>query len=98
MVSTSKKRQAKRRLINQSKDFDQDIIFGNAASEKQQIVEVNEGTVDQEFTVNFNSNNITANENSVNVYTLERCFKEKIDEKRNEEIFVTLSKIGCKTH
>ena len=40
---------------------------------------VNEGTVDQEITVNNSGSNITAKQISVNVQTVERCYKEKID-------------------
>ena len=46
MVSTRKKRQSNRRLLSQLVDFDQDIIPGNAASEKQENTVVNEGTND----------------------------------------------------
>ena len=77
IVSTRKKRQSNRRLLSQSDDFDKDVIIGNAASSRQQCVVVIEGTVDHENTVNNTGSNLTANENLVNVQTLERCFNEK---------------------
>ena len=79
MVSTRKKRQSNRRLLSQLDDFDQDIIIGNAVSERQENVVVNEGTNDQDFTVGTSSSNSVANENAMNVKTLERCFNERID-------------------
>ena len=44
MVSTRKKRQSSRRLLSQLDYFDQDIIFGKAASERQGNVVVNTGS------------------------------------------------------
>ena len=79
LVSTCKKRQSCRRLLNQLDDFDRDIIIGNAASDKQENVVVNEGTVDEKLTVNIAGSNLLSNENLVNVKALERCFNEKID-------------------
>ena len=55
------------------------MIFGNAASERQEIVVVNEGTNDRDFTLGISSNNSVVNENAMNVKTLERCFNETID-------------------
>ena len=56
MVSTRKKRQSNRRRLSQLDDFDQDIIVGYTASDKQEKAIVNEGTGDQKFTVgNFGS-------------------------------------------
>ena len=55
------------------------MIIGNAASERQENVVVNEGTNDQDFTVSNSCNNATVNESAVNVKTLERCFNERID-------------------
>ena len=46
MNSTRKKRQSNRRLLSQLVDFDQDMIIGNAASERQENVVVNKGTND----------------------------------------------------
>ena len=79
MVSTRKKRQSDRRLPSQLDDFDQDIIIGNAASERQEIFIINEGTNDHDFTVGTSSNSSATNENTVNVKTLKRCFNERID-------------------
>ena len=57
MVSTRKKRQSNRRLLSQLDDFDQDMIIGNAVSERQENVVVNEGTNDRNFTVGTSSSN-----------------------------------------
>ena len=79
MVSTRKKRQSNKRLLNQLDDFDQDMIIGNAVNERQENVVVNEGTNDRDFTVSNSSNNTAVNESAMNVKTLERCFNERID-------------------
>ena len=79
MVSTRKKRQSNKRLLNQLDDFDQDMIIGNTASERQENVVVNEGTNDQDFTAGTSNVSSIVNENALNVKTLERCFNEKID-------------------
>ena len=79
MVSTRNKRQSNRRLHSRLDDFDQDIIIGNAARERQESIIVNEGINDRNFTVGTSSNGLATNENTVNVKTLERCFNEKID-------------------
>ena len=84
MVSTRKKKQSNRRLLHQLDDFDQDMIIGNAVSERQQIVVVNEGTNDRKFTVGISSNNSVVNGNATNVKTLERCFVERIDRKTSK--------------
>ena len=73
MVSTRKKRESNRRLLGQIDDYDQDFIFGNAASERQENTMVNEGTNDRDFIVGTSSNNSATNENAVNVKTLDRC-------------------------
>ena len=78
MVSSRKKRRSKRRLLSQSGDFDQDAVIGDAANNWQQNIVVNDGFVDREFTANNNGWNLMANENTVNVQTLERCFNERI--------------------
>ena len=84
MVSTRKKRQWSRRFLSQFDDFDQDMIFGNAASGRQENVVINKGTNDRDFTVSTSSNNTAVSESTVNVKTLERCFNERIDrEMRN---------------
>ena len=79
MVSTRKRRQWNRRRLSELDDFDQDIIIGNASSETQENTVVNGGTNDRDFTVGTSSNNLAANENIVNVKTLERSFIERID-------------------
>ena len=79
MVSTRKTRQSNRSLLSQLDDFDRDIIIGNAVSDRQENVVVNEGNGEQDFTVNNSGSKLAANENLMNVKTLERCFNEKID-------------------
>ena len=79
MVSTRKKRQPNRRLLNQLDDFDQDINIGNTVSDRQKNATVNKGTGDQEFTVGNLEINFTVNEKVVNAKTLEGCFNERID-------------------
>ena len=79
MVSTRKNRQSNRRLLSQLNDSDQNVIIGNTVSDRLENAPVNEGTSDQEFTVDNPGSNLVANENMVNVKTLERCFNEIID-------------------
>ena len=79
MVSTRKKRQSNKTLLSQLDDFDQDMIIGNAASERQENVVVNEGTNGQDFTVGTSNVSSIVNENALNEKTLERCFNERID-------------------
>ena len=79
MVSTRKKRQTNKKLLIQLDDFDQDMIIGNAASEKQGNVVVKEGTNVRDFTVGSFNNDSVVNENAMSVKTLERCFNERID-------------------
>ena len=55
------------------------MIIGNAASEGQENVVVNEGTNYQDFTVGTSDVSSVVNGNMMNVKTLERCFNEKID-------------------
>ena len=86
MVSTRKKRQSNKRLLSQLDDFDQDVIIGNTASERQENVVVNEGINDQDFTVCTPNVSSIIKENVLNVKTLERCFNERID--REMENFV----------
>ena len=83
MVSTRKKRQSNKRLLSQLDDFDQDMIIGNAASERQENGVVNEGTNDQDFTVGTSNVSSNVDENALNVKTLERCFNERIDREMN---------------
>ena len=79
MVSTLKKIQSNRRLFSQFGDFDEDIVIGNTAGERQENVMFNEGTNDQDFTVGTYSDNLATSENEVNVKTSERCINERID-------------------
>ena len=79
MVSTRKKRQSNKKLLSQLDDFDQNMIIGNDASERQENVVVNEGTNDRDFTVSNSSKNTAVNESAINVETLEKCFNERID-------------------
>ena len=83
MVSTRKKRQSNKRLLSQLDDFDQVIIFGNVAGDRQESVMVDEGTNDQDFTVSTSNISPTVNENALNVKTLDRCFNERIDREMN---------------
>ena len=83
MVSTHKKRQSNKRLLSQLDDFDQDMIIGNAARERQENAVVNESTDDRDFTVGTFNNDPVINGNSMNVKTLERCFNERIDREMN---------------
>ena len=83
MVSTRKKRQPCRRLLSQLDDFDQDMIIGNTASERQDNTVVSEGTNDQDFTVGTSNVSSTVNGSIANVKTLERCFNERIDREKN---------------
>ena len=79
MVSTRKKRQSNKRLLSHLDDFDQNVIIGNTASERQENVVVNEGFNDQDFTVGTSNVTSIINENVLNMKTLERCFNERID-------------------
>ena len=72
MVSTCKKRQSNRRLLSQLDEIDQDMIIGNAASERQENIVVKKGTNDRDFTVGTSSNNIAVYENTLEVKILER--------------------------
>ena len=83
MVSTRKKKQSNRRLLSQLDDVDQDMIIGNAASERQENTVVNEGTNDRDFTVGTSNDSSIVNGNAMNVKTLKRCFNEKIDREMN---------------
>ena len=69
MVSTLKKRQSNSSLPNQLDDFNQGIIKGKAASERQENIMVNGCTNDRDFTVGSSSNDLATNENTVNVKT-----------------------------
>ena len=62
------------------------MIIGNAASERQEIIVVNEGTNDRDFTVGTSSNNTAINESMVNVKTLERCFNKRIEREMSNNV------------
>ena len=55
------------------------MIIGHTASERQESVEVKEGTNDQDFTVGTSNVSSIVNENALNAKALERCFNERID-------------------
>ena len=93
MVSTHKKRQSNRRLLSHLDDFDQDIIFGNAATERQESNIVNEGTNDRDSTVGTFSNGLATIENTVIVKPLERCFNERIDREMSNIVDTVEDKI-----
>ena len=79
MVSTRKKRQSNRRLLSHLVEFDQDVIIGNASSERQENTVADGGINDRDLTVGTSSDNSVVNGNAMNVRTLERCFTERID-------------------
>ena len=83
MVSTRKKRQSNKRLLSHLDDFDQDMIIGSTASERQENVVVNESTNVQDFTVGTSNVSPVINKNAMNVKSLERCFNERIDREKN---------------
>ena len=93
MVSSRKKRQSNRKILIQLDDFDQDMITGNAASERKENVEFNKGTNDRHFTVVTSSFIIVINESVMNVKTLEGCFKEKIDREMSNIVDTVEDKI-----
>ena len=93
MVSTRKERQSNKRLLNRLDDFDQDMVIGNAASEKQENVVVSEGTKDRDFTVGTSNNDSVTNENAMSVKTLERCFKERIDREMSNIVDIVEDRI-----
>ena len=93
MVSIRQKRQSNRRLPSQLDAFDQDVIIGNAASERQGNVVVNEGTIGRDFTVGTSSSSTAVNESMVNVKTLERCFNERIDREMSNIVYTVEDRI-----
>ena len=62
------------------------MVIGNTASERQENLVVKEGTNDRDFTVCTSSNNTAVNESMVNVETVERCFKERIDREMSNTV------------
>ena len=81
MVSTRKKRQSNRKLLSQLDDFDQDMINGNAVSERKENTVVNEGTNDRDFTVGTSSNDPIVNANAMSVKTLKGVLMRGLTEK-----------------
>ena len=61
MVSTRKKRQSNKKLLSQLDDFDQDIVIGTAARERQENIVANESTNDQDFTAGTSSSSTALN-------------------------------------
>ena len=59
------------------------MIIGNAASERQENIVVNEGTNDQDSTVGTSNVSSNVDENALNVRTLERCLNERFDREMN---------------
>ena len=93
MVSIRKKRQSNRRLLSQLDDFDQNMIIGNAASERQANTVVNEGINDRNFTVGTSNNSSVLNGNAMSVKTLERCSNERIDREMSNIVNTVEDKI-----
>ena len=93
MVSTGKKKQSNRRVLGQLDNFDQDMVIGNTASDRQENTVVNEGNNDRGFTVGTSSNYLTTNESMVNVKTLERCFNDWIDKEMSNIVDTVEDKI-----
>ena len=65
-------------------DFDQVMVIGNAASERQELIVVNGVTNDREFTIGTSSKNIAFNETAVKVKTLKRSFNERINMEKSK--------------
>ena len=61
MVTTRKKRQSNRMLLSQLDDFNHDIFSGNTMSDRQENATVNEGPLDQDFTVGKSDSNPAVN-------------------------------------
>ena len=69
------------------------MVNGNAASERQRNVVVNEGTNDRDCTVGISNENIAIYEITVNVKTLERCLNERIDREMSNIVDTVEDKI-----
>ena len=78
MVFTRTKRQSDRRFLSQLDEQEQDGIFGNIASDRQENTVVSESTGDRDFTVGTSDDNLMTNENIAIVKPLERCFIERV--------------------
>ena len=92
MISTRKKRQSNRSFLSQLDDFDQDVIFGEAMSNRQDNTMVNEGTADQEFTVGNSDGGPAINENMVKVKILEGCLNERIGKEMGNLVYTVENK------
>ena len=93
MVSTRKRRQSNKSLLSQLDDFDQDMIIGNAANERQENNVVNEGTIDRGFNAGAPSNNSAFNGIAMNVKTLEGCFNERVDREMSNIVDIVEDRI-----
>ena len=81
MVSTRKKRQSNKRLLSQLDEFDRDMIIGNAVSERQESVVVNEGTDDRDFTVGTSNNHSVFSGNAMSVKLWKGVLTKELIEK-----------------
>ena len=79
MVSTRKKKQQHQRLSCQIMDFYPDVFFDESVSSGRQIVVLNSGPADREFTATKNDSIQRFNENTMNVQTRQRCLTDRID-------------------
>ena len=93
MVSPRKRRQSNKRLLSQLDDFDQNMIIGNAASERQENTVVSEGTNDRDYTVGISNDSSIVNGNAMSVKALERCFNERIGREMNNIIITVEDRI-----
>ena len=88
-----KEKTAKQKARSQLDAFEQNVIFGDVANSGQQSVAVNNGSVDQKFTLKNGDGIPTTNENVVNVLILERCFNGKINKQMGNLIDTVKKKI-----
>ena len=70
MVSTRKKRQQNKRLLNQLSESDTDFVLGQHDDEAQ--VESRVSTVDENITLNNENISTQANGSQMDVHTLEK--------------------------
>ena len=77
----SQEKLSKRRFLSQLENPDRDIIIERQHSKRQaENVVVKEDAVDHELTADNSCSNLPSNKTLVYVKTLEKCFKERIDE------------------
>ena len=93
MVSNRKKKQSNRKLLSQLDDFGQDMNIGNAASERQENIVVNQSTNDRDFNFGISSINREITESTVNVKTLETCFIERIEKEMSNIVHTVEDRI-----